>query len=435
MVARFNAVVHRRARASSGVTGWRPLALAAAALLASRGAAAATDAASDDFTIVEIRSDDSSETAATFLRTTLRVLSESKIRLRFRGAGTLLGSEGITAASFITDEDGIALQLASPAAELSIRRIPWLADAHQPLRKTLALGKGNALALLLESLTADAQAVRLRPLPTPPAQGRSTTSAPRTGVVDSPGPPPAPAPSSSVEPARSGPTDRLVPSPEATDGAPATTAPLRAEHPPATRIPAAAAVLDAAAPPRAAAASNSPPQIQTKRGSTGAELEVDLPLAGVAWTPPATIAPQIEAAVGWGGPRFWAVVDLALQLDSNFAIDGRSFGTAGYEVRVGLRRTWLRSERFRWDAEATAVCHLNRYRRDDIAGAETHSWLDLGAGVHSRAGLRVSRRASVLWALGLEAFPTARLASIANGPSRRVNLLTLSAVAGLAFDF
>ena len=139
--------------------------------------------------------------------------------------------------------------------------------------------------------------------------------------------------------------------------------------------------------------------------------------------------------MGWGGPRWWAIVDGVLQLDSNFVIEGRTFQTAGYGIRLGIRRTVLRSERFRWDADVTAVGHLSQYRRDDITNTETHRWFDVGVGVHSRAALRIARHVSGLLSLGVEAFPTARLASIPDGPSRRVNPVTLSAVAGLSFDF
>jgi hypothetical protein len=124
-----------------------------------------------------------------------------------------------------------------------------------------------------------------------------------------------------------------------------------------------------------------------------------------------------------------------LQLDSNFAMDWRTFHTTGYGVRLGARRTLFRSERFRWDADATLVGHLSQYRRDGIANAQTHQWLDLGAGLHSRAVLRLARHTSGLVSLGGQVFPTARRATIPDGPSRRINLVTLSAVLGLCFDF
>jgi hypothetical protein len=164
-------------------------------------------------------------------------------------------------------------------------------------------------------------------------------------------------------------------------------------------------------------------------------VEVALPLVGIAWMPPDTVAPQIEVGLGWGGPRWWAILDGVLSLDSNFAIEGRTFHTAGYGIRLGLRRTLLRSKRFRWDADLTAVGHLSQYRRDDIPGTEMHQWLDMGASVHSRANVRLARHMVALLSLGADVSPTARLASIPGGPSRRVNLATLDIVAGLAFDF
>jgi putative transposase len=58
-------------------------------------------AETDDFANVEVCSDDTPETAAAFIRATLHVLSESRIRLRIRCAGTA----GATAATFIADEE------------------------------------------------------------------------------------------------------------------------------------------------------------------------------------------------------------------------------------------------------------------------------------------------------------------------------------------
>jgi hypothetical protein len=319
------------------------------------------------------------------------VFAESKLRVRFRCAGPLATSERITAASFIVDEEGIALQLVSPADERSVRSIPWLEDVHRPLARTLALGRGTALGLILEALTADLGAVRLRPLPTsapppPMALPSGTSDVSRGEMPLSAAPEPR-----SVTSSRAG---ALAPSPVVADWKGRRTSP-----------------------------------------TTTTALEIALPLVGVAWMPPDTVAPQIEVGLGWGGPRWWAILDGVLSLDSNFAIQGRTFHTAGYGIRLGIRRTLVRSKRFRWDVDLTAVGHLSQYRRDDIPSTETHQWLDMGASVHSRARGRLARHMVALLSLGAGASPTARLASIPGGPSRRVNLATLDIVAGLGFDF
>lgn len=203
-VARFNAVVNRRVHAWSRVGRWRPLTVAAAAVLSLRAAtlAAPKHGESADFAIVAICSDDTPEAAAAFLRATRHVFLESRVGLRIQCGGVFPTSECPITARFIADEDGIALQLVSPAEEQSTRRIPWLEDVHRPLRKTLALGKGTALALLLESLTADLQTVRFRPLPMPPSFGRSVTAEPRFPVVETRAGPRETARNSAAEPPR-----------------------------------------------------------------------------------------------------------------------------------------------------------------------------------------------------------------------------------------
>lgn len=383
--------VRRLVRTGSRGARWRALAVAAGAVWLPRGAVAATPSETDNFAVVDICSDDTGEAAAAFLRGTLHVFAESKLRVRFRCAGPLATSERITAAFFIVDEEGIALQLVSPADERSVRSIPWLEDVHRPLARTLALRRGTALGLILEALTADLGAVRLRPLPTsapPPSMAlpSGTSNVSRGEMPLSAAPEPR-----SVTSSRA---DALAPSPVVADGRGRQTA-----------------------------------------ATTTTCLEVALPLVGIAWMPPDTVAPQIEVGLGWGGPRWWAILDGVLSLDSNFAIEGRTFHTAGYAIRLGIRRTLVRSKRFRWDADLTAVGHLSQYRRDDIPSTEMHQWFDMGASVHSRANVRLARHMVALLSLGAGASPTARLASIPGGPSRRVNLATLDIVAGLGFDF
>jgi hypothetical protein len=417
--------VRRLVRLGSRGARWRPLAVAALAALSPRGVAAGTPGETDDSAIVDICSDDTGEAAAAFLHGTLHLLAESKIRVRFRCAGPPAAGERTTAASFIVDEGGTALQLVSPADERSVRNIPWLEDGHRPLARTLALGRGTALGLILQALTADLRAVQLRPLPTPRAADSPLPSRPPSAVVEARASlrDPDPSASSGAEPlAPSQPAALPVvarPGGEAVvDG---TGAPARALQTASRKSLPPAAVGDGKAP-------EPPPTASTA-------LEVALPLAGIAWMPPDTVAPQIEVGLGWGGPRWWAILDAVLRLDSNFEIAGRTFRTAGYGIRLGIRRTLVRSERFRWDADLTAVGHLSQYQRDDIPNTETRQWLDVGASVHSRANVRLARHLLALLSLGADASPTARLATIPGGPSRRANLVTLALVAGLGFDF
>jgi hypothetical protein len=160
-----------------------------------------------------------------------------------------------------------------------------------------------------------------------------------------------------------------------------------------------------------------------------------VPLLGLSWMPPATAAPEIEMGMGWGGPRWWAVASGALELDSNFAMDGRTFTSSGFGLGLGARRTLHDGRRFRWDADATLVARLNRYRRDGIVDAQTHAWFDLGAGFHSRASLFWGRHVSLIVVVGARIFPTAREGAIPEGPARRINLLSLTAVGGPSFAF
>ena len=408
----------------------------------------------DDFKVIEICSDDTPETASAFLRATMQVLTESKIRLRFQctrqesptGAGTSM-------ALFVTDEDGISLRLLSATREQSTRRIPWLDDVRRPLEKTLAVGKATTLGLFLESLAADLQGVALRPLPGLPAPENAGASPSFAGEKGEPaqgspsGPPSVETPSSSerMPELRAATvvtsTTRPAPPPpapgrvaETAARAPAVSAPPPANESSAKKpdTPAGDAKPTFVAPPPVAATRAT---VSSKSAPSPRSLEISLPLVGIDWMPPSTVAPQFEAGAGWGGPRWWAIAQALLQLDSNFAMDGRTFHTMGYGVRLGLRRTLFRAERFRWDADATVVGHLSQYRRDGIANAQTQDWFDLGAGLHSRTVFRFARHASALLSLGGQLFPTARLASIPGGPSRRINLVTLSVVGGLSFDF
>jgi hypothetical protein len=431
----------------------------AAVVVASLQAVAAAGEG-DDLATVEVCSDDTAAAAAAFLRATVHLHSQSRIRLRFRCAVAPATSAGPARASFIAEEAGIAMQLQSPGEEQGTRGIPWLRDVHRPLEKTLALGKAAALELLLESLTADLDTVRLRPLPMPPSPSRSAPAGPRS-LVEAPLTLPSEAARSSVaespvlrtperiagprgttesSPARTETSasekPRAVASPPVEAAATAASMPARAGEADAGRAaePASAPVRTAVpppAPPPAAAAASA----KRNASPTHTALEIALPLAGIMWMPPATVAPELEVGLAWGGPRWWAIADLGLELDSNFAIESRDFHTAGYAIRLGLRRTLVHTRRFRWDADVTVVGHLSQYRRDDLPGAQTHQWSDLGGGAHSRAALRVANHVSALLSLGADAFPTARLASIPGGPNRRVNSVTLDVVVGLVFDF
>ena len=415
----------------------------------------------DDIRVIEICSDDAPETAAAFVQATMRVLPEGKIRLRFACSRELPTGAEASVATFVAEKDGISLQLVSGTREQSTHRVPWLSDVHRPLARTLAQGKATTAGLLLESLASDLQAMRLRPLPVLPSPDRPTsTPLPPAGPVPPPPPivetaapttragpvVPAPSPDRVVEPREPTTTPSVARAdlPPATPGAtpdggrgpPAT---LPSAAPPATGSPAKEAVAPAseAEPAKVHPAPAAVASILSTSASAGRQrrLEIALPLAGIDWMPPSTIAPHIEAGFGWGGPRWWVIAQGLLQLDSSFAIDWRTFHTAGYGVRLGGRRTLFRSERFRWDADATLVGHLSQYRRDGIANAETHEWFDLGVGLHSRAVLSLARHTSALVSLGGQVFPTARQAAIANGPSRRINLVTLTAVVGLCFAF
>jgi hypothetical protein len=359
----------------------------------------------DTLNVVDLCSDDSADVAATFLQGTSSVFAESRIRLRFHCAGLPATGERFIVASFVDDE-GIALQLVSPIDERRVRTIPWLVDVHRPLARTLALGKATALGLILEALTADLRAVRFRPLPAPPG--------PAPGPVPTLAPAPATAAAgmSPAEPGTSSAMPSAVPQPEA---------------------PSTALAVPALQRPSPVASGTRLPEPRDRASDHG--LEIAVPLLGIAWMPPDTVAPEIEVGLGWGGPRWWAIVDGVLQLDSNFAIEGRTFRTEGYGIRVGIRRGLARSQRFRWDVDLTATGQLSRYRRDDLPGAATHQWADLGAAVHSRVSLGLSRHVVALLAIGAGVNPTARLASIPGGPSRRVNLATVDVVGGLGFAF
>jgi hypothetical protein len=383
-------------------------------------AAAVTFDDPDGFATVEICSDDTPETAAAFLRSTKHLLSESKIRLQIRCPSALTADKGPIMASFIVDDEGIAMQLVSPAENQSSRRIPWLKKVKRPLQDTLAARKGTTLVLLLESLAMDLEDVRLRLLPMPASANHTSSIAVESPLLS---------PSIERGTVTSAPTEVVA--------APRTEVAVPIES---VKAPAKDSVPKPVIKPTSVPVPSSPPpspvadSAKQNKAMTPTALEIALPLAGMVWMPPSTIAPQIEAGLGWGGPRWWGIVHGALQLDSSFAIAGRGFYTTGYTGRLGLRRMMVLTKRFRWDAEATAVGHLNRYRRDDIPNAETRSWFDVGAGVHSRVVFRFTRHMNALLSIGVQAFPTSRLASIPEGPSRRVNLTTLSAVGGFSFD-
>lgn len=392
-------------------------------------AATAGHATSEDLETIEICSDDAPETAAGFVRSTSQVLAESKLRLSFR-----CGPSGrVPSASFVRDEGGISVQLRSPTNEQSAHNVPWLNDTHHPIASTLALGKATTLGLFLGNLAADLQVLPLRPLPglsTVPIRNPAPALVPaepeevrRVLVTPRPiEPPPAALPSARAELATI-PIARTPMRDDSKDTAPAPPpAPPTGGPPPGETAPPPAAVEG----PNLSATPGAPPR---------RSFEVSMPLLGLSWTPPSTVAPEIEMGVGWGGPRWWAVASGALELDSNFAMDGRTFTSSGFGVRLGARRTLLVGPRFRWDADATLVGHLSQYRRDGIADAQTHAWFDLGAGLHSRMSLLWGRHVSLIVVAGAQIFPTAREGVIPEGPARRINLLSLTAVGGPSFAF
>jgi hypothetical protein len=415
-------------------------------------AAAAQQDKTDDSRVIEICSDDTPETSVAFLRAAAQALSESKIRLRFACRPDRPTDAQAPAASFVADEGGISLRLLSASHGQNAHRIAWLDDVHRPLEKTIALGKATTLGLLLDSLAADLQTLHLRPLPVLPPPERL--------VPLSPVPPKVERADSATQPGVSV-VKATAPSPTAEPGVPTIAPPVmraaaQPADPPAIAGEGMPAASPAAMPPAdepatglagSPAAKSKPavsqPPMTTRetpamaQGQAGRQrgLEITLPVAGIDWMPPSTVAPQLEAGVAWGGPRWWLLAQGILQLDSNFAMDWRTFRTAGYGLRIGGRRALLRSERFRWEVEAGLVGHLSQYQRDGVANAQTHEWFDLGGGVHSRVVLRIARQVSALVSVGGQVFPTARTATIPNGPTRRVNLVTLSVVAGFCVDF
>jgi hypothetical protein len=420
--------------------------------LRSAGAAAPNHGERDNAQVIGVCTDDTPETAAAFVRSTAQALAASRIRLLFRCPPA--GSP--RTATFVADEDGISLLLAATDHGQSTRRIPWLRHLHRPLEETMARGKATTIGLFFESLTADLDDVHLRPLPTlrPPARTSPSAAAAPTAPSLEPSAAPTALPPASPTPVLETPwslgtsTRPSIPSagpPAARPSPPAPDLPRVEEDRPVTAAPppppARALPATAAGTPgdhdRSANSSAVPsPNPATPRSAPRQRgWELSLPLAGVDWMPPSTVAPQFEAGIGWGGPRWWAIAHGLLQLDSNFAMDWRTFHTAGYGLRVGIRRTLIRSGRFRWDGDATVAGHLSQYRRDGITDAQTHDWFDLGAGLHSRTSVRLARHTSLTLMIGAQLFPTAREASVAGGPSRRINLVTLSALGGLAFDF
>lgn len=398
-------------------------------------AAPAGHPANDDFESIEICSDDAPEAAAAFVRATLRVLAESKIRLFFRCSST----GDAPSVSFVREENGIGVELRSASGEQSTRSVPWLQDTHHPLQSTLALDKATTLGLFLGNLATDLQVIPLRPLPglsTSPARELAPPSRvkrPEGSLPAGDSPPPLAPPSALLPTSRPAtvaePVARTPMRDAASTVAPPPPASVLAPPPAPAASPPPAGTVESRATREPPGPSRSPvaPQRRT--------LELSLPLLGVGWMPLSTVAPRIEAGVGWGGPRWWATATGVAELDSNFTMDGRTFTSTGYGARLGIRRTLLGSQRVRWDAEVTVVGHLSRYRRDGIADARTHAWFDLGAGLHSRTALALGRHVGLVVVVGAEFFPTTREASISNGPTQRINLVSLSAVGGPSFAF
>jgi hypothetical protein len=166
-----------------------------------------------------------------------------------------------------------------------------------------------------------------------------------------------------------------------------------------------------------------------------AEIEWGVELAaGVTYLSPDAAAPRIEIGASIGRGRWHAVLDIPAELDSNYRIGDRTFTTFSSGLRLGARFLFVSSARGRLGLELAAAWLESRFRRD-LEGAVTRSWPDFGVFVGLFGRARLAGPLGVFLRIGAAIFPTARVTSIADGPEKQVNLLTVPAVAGLDLCF
>ncbi|MCP4603133.1 MAG: hypothetical protein GY847_21900 [Proteobacteria bacterium] len=156
---------------------------------------------------------------------------------------------------------------------------------------------------------------------------------------------------------------------------------------------------------------------------------------GVKYISPDTLAPVVALGFAWGKNRWSMPMRANVDLDSNFKIEGRSFDTFGAGLQIGAGYLFYNDAGNQIGTEILALWHLNIYRRSDLEDATFRTWSDFGLGIFFNGRYKLAGIFGILVRLGVEFYPTARIASIKNGPEKKTNLFSMPIVAGFDLIF
>ncbi len=156
---------------------------------------------------------------------------------------------------------------------------------------------------------------------------------------------------------------------------------------------------------------------------------------GIKYIAPRTAAPLAGLGYAIYLNRMGLALDAYYEFDSNFELSGRAFTTWALAARLGLSYLAVQRSAGVAGVEASAHWRLNTYRRDNLVAAKTHRWSDFGAGFYLFGRYNFSTIFGVFAKGGMQVFPTAHIAKIADGPKQRVENYSIVLLYGLNFLF
>jgi hypothetical protein len=349
------------------------------------------------------------------------------------------------------------------------RAVPWVSRPEGALASLAVRGRLAALAIVIDGLLIEERLeqvwtrfaarerslVELAAAPKPPASNapeeRASTdgalqlasgsrSAPRATALLLPG---SPGSLAADEP-RMAALIPAPPEPEAPAAAPASTEETSKPGPSPSPAPVAATAsrpspsaarsvaTPVSAPSAPRAAMERVPAVRAAAGGRASLLE-DLALAAQAggrWRDPEIFGWEVDASLSW---RF-LFVGAGYQPAASWELEGRTLELTAVPIRAGWRHVLWASRRWLVVLTVAAVVERLTVQRVDLPRSAAHPFWDVGLG----SGVVVARRlAGDLWlGLGLDAalYVPGREVEVPDGPSARLNLVSLRPALTLLWD-
>lgn len=157
--------------------------------------------------------------------------------------------------------------------------------------------------------------------------------------------------------------------------------------------------------------------------------------AGMEYFTESAFAPYLSLGLFLGKNRLLVSARAVFGFDSSFQIGERPFDTSEFGARLGLGYLFWKTGKHHLGAEVVTAWRFNVFKRADQESAEEQTWSDWGVGLTLFGRYQIVGILGLVARLGVELYPTARVARIKDGPSEKVNLIVVPLTLGFDLVF